>query len=183
MPAVTTPLALWPSRPPRPLQAQVPRALLRRYDVYFRPRSKMVNTSLRGVTSVHIGCLVRIRVSRCHASVVVGVGVGRCGTAVALRAVLFSARLRHTCHTHHTCVTPRTRRSGMHAPHQVRAPACPGCPGPPWPTTPSTPARAPARPGCPGPPGPTPPSTPAPSTPACAHSGHRDARDRREAAH
>lgn len=44
-------------------QAQVPRLLLRRYDVYFRARSKMENTRLRGVTSQHIGCLVRMRVS------------------------------------------------------------------------------------------------------------------------
>ncbi|GAX82599.1 hypothetical protein CEUSTIGMA_g10025.t1 [Chlamydomonas eustigma] len=41
--------------------AQVPKALLRRYDVYFKPRSKMDRTHLRSVTSQHIGCLVKLR--------------------------------------------------------------------------------------------------------------------------
>ena len=45
------------------LQAQVPKSLLRRYDVYFKPRTKMDRTLLRSVTSQHIGCLVKLRVS------------------------------------------------------------------------------------------------------------------------
>ena len=32
--------------------------------MYFKPRSKMVRTLLRSVTSQHIGCLVKLRVSR-----------------------------------------------------------------------------------------------------------------------
>ena len=41
----------------------MPKSLLRRYDVYFKPRTKMDRTLLRSVTSQHIGCLVKLRVS------------------------------------------------------------------------------------------------------------------------
>lgn len=40
-----------------------PDILLRRFDVYFAPRTKMAPLPMRGVRATHLGQLVRVRVS------------------------------------------------------------------------------------------------------------------------
>ncbi len=48
---------------PGTVRGGCPDILLRRFDVYFAPRTKMAPLPMRGVRATHLGQLVRVRVS------------------------------------------------------------------------------------------------------------------------
>lgn len=54
-----------PGAVPGTVRGGCPDILLRRFDVYFTPRTKMAPQPMRAVRATHLGHLVRVRVGSC----------------------------------------------------------------------------------------------------------------------